>query len=79
VTVEVLEGKRPVRRVVVAAVSNDVLGSSATMSLPALHELLGEGGTLSGAYLAVDSRLAAEVYRELKQTPAVSGVVVRRP
>ena len=77
VTVEVLEGKRPVRRVLVAAVSNDVLGSSATMSLPALHELLGEGGTLSGAYLAVDARLAAQVYRELKQTPAVSGVVVR--
>ena len=56
VTVEVLEGKRPVRRRRRGGgVSNDVLGSSATMSLPALHEMLGEGGTLSGAYLSVDA------------------------
>jgi putative ABC transport system permease protein len=77
VTVEVLEGKRPVRNVVVAAVSADILGSSATMSLPALHDILGEGGALSGAYLSVDSRLAPQVFRTLKKTPAVSGVVVR--
>ena len=77
VTVEVLEGKRPVRPLVVAAVSHDILGSSATMGLPALHALLGEGATLSGAYLSVDRRLAPRVYRTLKQTPAVSGVVVR--
>ncbi len=77
VTVEVLEGKRPVAAVVVAAVSRDILGSSATMGLPALHALLGEGEALSGAYLAVDSRRATEIYRALKQTPAVSGVVVR--
>jgi putative ABC transport system permease protein len=77
VIVEVLEGKRPVRSVVVAAVAHDVLGSSATMSLPALHALLGEGGTLSGAYLSVDRRQAPQVYRALKETPAVTGVVVR--
>ena len=77
VTVEVLEGKRPVRAVVVAALSKDIIGSSATMNLAALHELLGEGGTLSGAYLAVDRRLAPQIYRTLKQTPAVSGAVVR--
>jgi putative ABC transport system permease protein len=77
VTVEVLEGKRPVRPVAVAAVSHDILGSSATMSLPALHAMLGEGGTLSGAYLAVDRRKAPAIYRALQETPAVSGVVVR--
>ena len=77
VTVEVLEGKRPVRNIVVAALSRDIIGTSATMSLPALHEMLGEGGTLSGAYLSVDRRLASQVYRTLKETPMVSGVVVR--
>lgn len=77
VTVDVLEGKRPVRNVVVAALSRDIIGTSATMSLAALHEMLGEGGTLSGAYLSVDPRRAAQVYRILKETPAVSGVVVR--
>ena len=75
--VEVLEGKRRVRAVVVAAVSRDIIGSSATMSLDALHAVLGEGGTLSGAYLSVDRRLAPQLYRTLKQTPAVTGVVVR--
>jgi len=77
VTLEVLEGKRPVRTLVVAAVSHDILGSSATMALPALHALLGEGGSLSGAYLSVDRRLAPQVYATLKRTPAVSGVIVR--
>lgn len=77
VTVEVLEGKRPVRTLIVAAVSEDIIGASATMNLDALHDLLGEGGTLSGAYLAVDQRFAPRIYQRLKQTPAVSGVVAR--
>ena len=47
------------------------------MRLDALRALLGEGGTLSGAYLTLDARQAPAVYRRLKQTPAVSGVVVR--
>ena len=47
------------------------------MSLAALHDMLGESGVLSGAYLAVDRNLAPDVFRSLKQTPAVSGVVVR--
>ncbi|MDH4131116.1 MAG: ABC transporter permease [Gemmatimonadota bacterium] len=76
-TVEVLEGKRAVRAVPVAAVSRDIIGSSATMRLDALRALLGEGGTLSGAYLTLDARQAPAVYRRLKRTPAVSGVVVR--
>jgi putative ABC transport system permease protein len=76
-TVEVLEGKRAVQAVPVAAVSQDIIGSSATMRLDALRALLGEGGTLSGAYLTLDARQAPAVYRRLKRTPAVSGVVVR--
>lgn len=77
VLVEVLEGKRPEARVVVSTVSEDLIGSGATMSLPALHRLLGEGGTVSGAYLASDPARAVELYRTLKRTPAVAGVVVR--
>jgi putative ABC transport system permease protein len=77
VTVEVLEGKRPVRRMVVASVSEDIIGSGATMSLPALNAMLGEGATLSGAYLRVDPAREAALYRTLKTTPAISGVVVR--
>jgi putative ABC transport system permease protein len=76
-TISVLEGARPVRRVIVSAVSADLIGSSATMSRPALSALLGEAGTISGAYLRVDRFATDSVYRSLKAMPAVSGVVVR--
>ncbi len=76
-TVEVLEGKRPMRRMLVASVSEDIIGSGATMSLPALNALLGEGGTLSGAFLRVDPLREGPLYRTLKATPAVGGVVIR--
>lgn len=77
VTVEVLEGKRPVRQMVVASLSEDIIGSGVTMSLPALNALLGEGPTLSGAYLRVDPARKDSLFQVLKTTPAVSGVVVR--
>jgi putative ABC transport system permease protein len=38
---------------------------------------MGEGGRLSGAHLAVDSRASPELYSLLKRTPAISGVAVR--
>lgn len=75
--VELLEGRRTVRPLVVAAVSADLIGTSATLTLGALRELLGESETASGAYLRVDPRLAPDLYRTLKHTPAVAGVVVR--
>ncbi|KYF61936.1 ABC transporter permease [Sorangium cellulosum] len=78
VTVEVLEGRRPVRQVPVAALIDDLVGASATMDLDALNRLLGEGDGISGAYLAVD-RLAEEaVHERLKRTPAVAGVSTTR-
>jgi putative ABC transport system permease protein len=73
----VLEGKRPQVPLVVASVTPDVIGSSATMDLDALHRLLGESDALSGAYLAVDPRESAELYQALKRTPGITGVVVR--
>lgn len=76
VTVSILEGKRRVRSVPVASVVPDILGTSVTMSLPALGALLGEPG-LSGAFLRVDPLAQDSLYRTLKAMPAVSGVVVR--
>lgn len=75
--VEVLEGKRRSAAVVVASVSEDLIGTGATMSLPALSRMLGEDLALSGAYLSVDPARAGELFRTLKHTPAVSSVVVR--
>jgi len=78
VTVEVLEGSRPVRRVVVVGLVDELLGLSAYMNRSALDRMLQEGPAVSGAYLSVDGAMADQTYAQLKQTPAVAGVSVRR-
>ena len=78
VTVEVLEGNRPVRQAVVADLVDDYLGTSAYMSLDALHRLMQEGPTLSGAFLQVDRGAARTLYDRLKATPRVAGVMLKR-
>ena len=78
ITVEVLEGSRPVRQVRVAALVNQFIGLSANMDLTALNHLLREGDAVSGAYLTVDSRYLPEIYRTLVNTPRVAGTVVRK-
>ncbi|MBZ5659505.1 MAG: ABC transporter permease [Acidobacteriia bacterium] len=77
ITIEVLEGQRPVRRVMVAGTVQDLIGTSAYMDISALNRLMREGETISGAFLSVDSLVAPGLYSFLKKTPAVSGVNVR--
>jgi putative ABC transport system permease protein len=76
-TVEVLEGQRPVREVAVAALVDELIGLSAYMDLRELNRLMREGRTTSGALLAVDSRAENRLYARLKRIPAVSGVTIR--
>ena len=47
------------------------------METSALHRLMREGDTTSGAYMTVDSRFAAKLYSVLKHIPTISGVAVR--
>jgi putative ABC transport system permease protein len=76
-TVEVLEGARPVRRVAIASLVDEPVGLGAYMRASALHKLMREGDTISGAYLKVDSAAAPRLYSILKHTPSISGVAVR--
>jgi putative ABC transport system permease protein len=76
-TVEVLEGARPTRSVAVAGLVDELIGVTAYMDIHALNRLMREGGTFSGAYLAVDSLQIEHLYALLKRTPAVTGVSVR--
>lgn len=78
VTVEVLEEERPVRRIRVAATVAEYAGTNAYMHVDALRRLLQEGGTISGAFLTVDPNRRAELYRQLKQTPRVASVTVKK-
>lgn len=75
-TVEVLEGARPVRDVPVVALVDDIMGLGAYMEREALHRLLREGRTVSAVHAAVDDAQAPSVYRRLKAMPAVAGIGV---
>lgn len=77
-TVEVLEGNRPVRRVPVIGLIKQYIGLQGYMDLSALNRLMREGNAISGAYLSVDSLYQHEIYRRLVDMPRVVGTVVRK-
>lgn len=78
VTIEVLEQERPVRQVPVAAVVQQFTGKGAWMSASAAHDLMREQDAVSGAHLDADARRLDALYHELKETPAVQGVTIKR-
>jgi putative ABC transport system permease protein len=77
VLAEVLEGERPKREVKVAGTVDEMIGLSAYMDIATLNRMMREGSSISGAYLAVDTRVLPQLYATLKRTPAVAGVAVR--
>ena len=77
VTVELLDGRRTVRRTPVAGVVEEYMGTAAYMEIDALRRLGREGDTLSGAFLKVDEAQVDRLYRRLKETPAVAGVSLK--
>jgi putative ABC transport system permease protein len=78
VTVEVLEGQRPVRELSVAATLRDYVGKSAYMDLASLNRFLREDETVSGAFLSVDEAQTGALYTRLKATPRVASVASQR-
>ena len=77
ITVEVLEGERPVRQVAVSGTVDEMIGLSAYMDISSLNRMMREGSSISGAYLSVDSKKLPALYSQLKRTPAVASVAVR--
>jgi putative ABC transport system permease protein len=73
----VLDGKRPVLTVPVAALSEDFAGTAAFMELGALNRMLGEGDRLSGAYLTVRTGAWQEFLRATKKIPRIGNVVIK--
>jgi putative ABC transport system permease protein len=76
VSVEVLEGQRPMRLLPVATTVDELLGQTAYLDVRALNRLLRESGTISGARLMIDQKLATKLYATLKRTPVVTAVTV---
>ena len=77
VTIEVLEGRRPVLEVPVAATFETYIGSPAYMEIGALNRLMGEPPSVTAVHLRVDPAQRARLFRELKQIPQVSSVSLR--
>jgi putative ABC transport system permease protein len=78
VTVEVLEGQRPIHRLLVTGLVDDTLGLSAYMEIEALHRLMREGDVVSGASLLIDTAEEARLSARLKRLPAVAGAGFKR-
>lgn len=72
--VEVQEGSRPVRRLRVVQVVDQLMGISAYMNIDAVQRLMGDGRAFSGAFLQVEPSQADELYRRLKEMPRVAAV-----
>ncbi len=77
IRVEVLEAERPTRKVRVAGVANELIGMTAYMDSRALHRLMREEGSISGAFLRVDGLQEPVLHHDLKRVPAVAGSTTR--
>ena len=76
-TIEVLEGERPIREMTVDKLSEDILGLPATMEIRALNRLLREGDVINAAALKVDGKPAREVWRRLQEFPRIEASSVK--
>lgn len=72
--VEVLEEKRPVLWVPVAAITQEYIGMGAFINIRELNRLLDESPKVTGASLRIDENSAGLLYKKLKEIPVVIGL-----
>lgn len=78
VTVETLEGQQRSMEVMVSKLSQQYLGVGSYMRRDNVNRLMGEGAAINTALLNINPGQSAEVYRRLKEMPAVAGINVRQ-
>jgi len=74
ISVEVMEGSRPTRRVTVHGLIDDFMGLSAYMEIGALNRLMREGDVISGVKLTTDGQHTQRLLAALRARPAIGGV-----
>lgn len=77
-TIEVLEGRRPIIQVPIVGTAKQYLGVSVYLQRTTLNRLLNEGDVISGAYMTVDEKYRKQVYSKLKGMPRIVGAVEQR-
>jgi putative ABC transport system permease protein len=78
IQVELLDGRRAVGQLPLAATVDDVLGLSATTSLESLRRLAQQGDVITGAHLSVDAAARPALEAALAARPAVAAVSWRK-
>ena len=78
VTLEVLEGERPVLDAPVTAIVNEAMGWPAFMDVDALGDLLGESDVVSGVYAMIDPDKEAEFSEAVLARPGIASVALQR-
>lgn len=77
VSLEIMERGDRVRRVVVSALANELIGMSGYMEIGELGRVIGEGPRINGAYATVAANMGPTVVQHLSQIPGVSGTATR--
>lgn len=77
VTVEILEGRRPVRSLEIVGLADDFTGIGAYMEIGSLNRFLQEGDVITGASFTIDMARRAEFLHALKEIPRVSWVGIK--
>ena len=75
---EVMEGRRPTCEATIQGLITDYAGVAAYMDAEALHKLMREGPTVSGAYLTVDSNRWVDFLNAVKASPRVAALGIKR-
>lgn len=76
IRLEIQEGRRPVREAVIHGTVTDYAGIAAYMEIGALRRLMREGGTVSGAYLSVDSARWPDFLAKVKAAPRIAALSI---
>jgi len=78
VRVEVEETTRPIFDIVLSGIITDFAGLAAYIDIDALHRLMREGGTISGAHLAVDAAQWDDLLAQSKRSPRIGAFTIVR-
>jgi putative ABC transport system permease protein len=77
IILEVEEGRRPRLEATIQGTITDYAGVFAYMEIDSLRRLMREGGTVSGAYLTVDTDHWNDFLQRVKEAPRVAGVFIK--
>jgi len=77
IILEVQEGRRPTLEATIQGTITDYAGIGAYMEIGALQRLMREGGTISGARLAVDPAHWTAFLDKVKEAPRIAGVTIK--